>query len=151
MIYVGVCHYAVAKRAVNTEWQFPSARMAGLFFEFLGRYSDWKLARRQELVGMIFVILLGVLSVSVPWLFPKTGLTVSIVLLIFFYIAARQYIKLNQRVSHLYVNVNILHHHLLGKLEVGFCDHREPCHCAEDFRNYAWAKYHISFDANIIK
>ncbi|AET68947.1 hypothetical protein Desor_3457 [Desulfosporosinus orientis DSM 765] len=148
---MGVCHYAVEKTVVNTVLPFPSVRMAKLFFEFLGRYREWKFARRQELVGMIIVILLGLLAVGIPWLFPKAGITVSIILLIFFYFAARQYIRLNERASHLYVNVHILHHHLLGKLEVGFCDHQEPCRCAEEFRDYALKRYHISFDSNTIK
>ena len=68
----------------------------------------------------------------------------SMVILVLFYFATRHYIEVNERVSHLYVNVYILQHHLLGKLEVGFCDHSEPCYCAENFRRYVVKKYSIS-------
>ncbi len=72
----------------------------------------------------------------------------SVVMLVFFYLASRHYLELNERVSHLYVNVHILHHHLIGKLEVGFCDHFEPCQCAENFRRYVIKNYSISlYDA----
>lgn len=68
----------------------------------------------------------------------------SAVMLVFFYFASRHYLELNEQVSHLNVNVHILHHHLVGKLEVGFCEHLEPCQCAEDFRRYVTKNYNIS-------
>ncbi len=120
--------------------------MAQLFYEFLGRYNDWKLARRQETIGRIIVLLLGLLALIFPLIFPNFSLSVSFVMLILLYFATRRYLELNEQVSHLYVNVHILHHHLIGKLEVGFCDHREPCHCAENFRKYVLNNYNISFD-----
>lgn len=139
------------KSVENTNPPFPSLRMAQLFYEFLDRYYEWKLVKRQEMVGMFIVLLLGSLALTVPWLFPKIGMTVSIAMLILLYYAAKHYMELNEQVSHLYVNVYILHHHLIGKLEVGFCDHREPCQCAEDFRGYVLKKYDISFDNGTLR
>ena len=68
----------------------------------------------------------------------------SMVMLVSFYFATGHYLEVSERVNHLYVNVHILHHHLIGKLEVGFCDHSEPCDCVENFRRYVVKKYSIS-------
>jgi len=136
-IKVGIlCQYVVDKTGESPNPPFPSARMAQLFYEFLGRYNDWKLARRQETIGLIIVLVLGLLALIIPWVFPNNRMTVSFAMLTLFYFATRKYIELNEQASHLYVNVNILYHHFIGKLEVGFCDHREPCQCAENFRGY---------------
>lgn len=146
-----LCQYVGDKTVESPNPPFPSVRMAQLFFEFLGRYNEWKLARRQENVGMIIVCTLGLMALIIPWLFPKAGIAVSIVLLILFYFSTKHYLELNERVSHLYVNVHILHHHLTGKLEVGFCDHQEPCNCVDNFRRYVLTNYNISFDTGFIQ
>lgn len=146
-----LCQYVVEKTVESSSPPFPSARMAQLFYEFLGRYNDWKLARRLKTIGMIIVLSLGLLVLIIPWLSPNIGITVNLVIFILFYLATKHYIVLNERVTHSYVNVHILHHHLIGKLEVGFCDHREPCHCAEDFRMYVIRNYDISFDNGFLK
>lgn len=146
-----LCQYVVDKTGDYPNPPFPSVRMAQLFYEFLGRYNEWKILRRQEAIGMFIVLLSGVLALIVPWLFPKVGVSVSFILLILFYFAARKYMGLNEQVSHLYVNVLVLHHHLIGKLEVGFCDHREPCRCVEDFRRYVLKKYDISLDIGSLR
>ena len=146
-----LCQYVVDKTVESANPPFPSVRMAQLFYEFLGRYNEWKLVRRQETIGMCIVFLFGLLALILPWLFPNSGISLSVVLLILFYFATRHYIQLNEQVSHLYVNVHILHHHLIGKLEVGFCDHREPCQCVEDFRGYVLKKYDISLDIGSLR
>lgn len=151
-IRVGVlCQYVIDKSGESPNPPFPSVRMAQLFNEFLGRYNEWKLAKRQEKIAMTIVLLLGSIALIIPWLFPKMGLTVNIGLLILFYFTTKHYLALNERVSHLYVNVYILHHHFIGKLEVGFCDHQQPCQCVEDFRRYALKNYNISFETGFIK
>jgi len=118
--------------------------MAKLFYEFLGRYNEWKMAKLQATIGMFILLLLGSCMLFLPWFLPGRGIMMSVVMLVFFYFVTRHYLKVNERVSHLYVNVHILHHHLIGKLEVGFCDHAEPCHCVENFRRYVIKKYSIS-------
>jgi len=151
-IRVGVlCQYVVDKTVESSNPPFPSVRMAQLFFEFLGRYNEWQLARRQENIVMIIVLLLGISALIIPWLFPKVGIAASIVMLILFYFTTKHYLELNERVSHLYVNVHILHHHLIGKLEVGFCDHQERCNCVANFRRYVLKNYNISFDTGFIR
>jgi len=146
-----LCQYVVDKTVEGPNPPFPSARIAQLFYEFLGRYNEWKLVRRQETIGIFTVFLFGLLALILPWLYPEIGISVSILMLILLFFAVRHYIKLNEKVSHLYVNVHILHHHLIGKLEVGFCDHREPCQCVEEFRGYVLKKYDISLDIGSLR
>jgi len=148
---VGVlCQYVNDKTEGKPNPPFPSVRMAQLFYEFLGRYNEWKLAKQQEKIGMTMVLMLGLSALIIPWLFPMIGMFVSIALLTLFYITVKHYLALNEKVSHLYVNVYILHHHFIGKLEVGFCDHQESCQCAEDFRRYVLKNYNISFETGFI-
>lgn len=124
----------------------PSAHIAQLFCEFLRRYYEWKSAKIQEIIAMLILLIIGGSIVSIPWLIPKIGISISLCMLSLFYFAARYYLTVNERVSHLYVNVHILHHHLIGKLEVGFCDHHEPCHCAEEFIDYVLKNYNIKLN-----
>ncbi|MDO0821558.1 hypothetical protein [Desulfosporosinus nitroreducens] len=146
-----LCQYVVDKTVEGLNPPFPSARMAKLFYEFLGRYNEWKLVRRQETIGLFVVFLFALLALILPWLYPEIGISVSILTLILLFFAVKHYIKLNEKVSHLYVNVHILHHHLIGKLEVGFCDHRDPCQCVEEFRGYVLKKYDISLDIGSLR
>ncbi|MDA8221692.1 hypothetical protein [Desulfosporosinus sp.] len=146
-----LCQYVVDKTVEGPNPPFPSARMAKLFYEFLGRYNEWKLVRRQETIGLFVVFLFGLLALILPWLYPEIGISVSILTIILLFFAVKHYIKLNEKVSHLYVNVHILHHHLIGKLEVGFCDHRDPCQCVEEFRGYVLKKYDISLDIGSLR
>lgn len=134
----------VLKTIDYQELPVPSLRMAKLFYEFLSRYNEWKAAKLQEALGifMLFFLVLGIICIL--WFLPGRGLIIITVMLVLFYLAIRHYLDVNERVSHLYVNVYILHHHLIGKLEVGFCDHGEPCHCVESFRRYVVEKYNIS-------
>lgn len=127
---------------------FPSVRMAQLFYEFLDRYKDWRFAKLQ---ATIIVFLLGLFTMFSPWFLPKIGVSMSLGILILFYFALRYYLEIHERVSHLYINVHVLYHHLSGKLEVGFCDHYEPCHCAENFRGYVLKNYRISFDNGYLR
>lgn len=121
-----------------------SERMGQLFYEFLGRYNEWKIAKHQETIGMLFLLSLGLCMLILPWFLTGRGHIMSMVMLVLFYFATRYYLLLKERVDHLYVNLHVVHHHLVGKLEVGFCDHLEPCHCVDNFRSYVIKKYHIS-------
>lgn len=121
-----------------------SVRMTQLFDEYLGRYNEWKTAKRQTTIGMFILLFLGLCIMLLLWVLPGRGLIMSMVMLFLFYFTTRHYLEVNERVNHLFVNVFILHHHLIGKLEVGFCEHLEPCHCAENFRSYVLKKYNIS-------
>lgn len=129
---------------------FPSVRMAQLFYEFLDRYKIWRLAKLQAAFGMIIIFFLGLGVLLIPWFLPKIGI-LSLGILILFYFAVHYYLEVKHRVSHLYINVHILHHHLTGKLEVGFCDHYKPCHCVKDFRDYVLKNYRISFDNGYLR
>ena len=120
-----------------------SVQTAKLFFEFLRRYNEWKTAKFQETLWMLILLILGFCILFFPLFLPGRGLTISIIMLIFFSIAMHHYVKVNKRVRHISVNVNILHHHLIGKLEVGFCNHSNNCHCVENFLRYVMAEYNI--------
>ncbi|MDP4158430.1 MAG: hypothetical protein Q8911_01525 [Bacillota bacterium] len=125
---------------------FPSVRMAELFYEFLGRYQEWKTAKLKELIWMQIALCLGLSCLFTPLFLPRIWMIMSLVILGLFFFVMRHYLEVNERVNHLHVNVYILHHHLIGKLEVGFCDHTEPCQCVENFRNYVLKHYGISLD-----
>lgn len=125
---------------------FPSVRMAELFYEYLGRYNEWKTAKFQETFWMMIALGLGLFSVFIPLLLPKIWMPMSLAVLGLFYFVRHHYLEVSERVNHLHVNVHILHHHLIGKLEVGFCDHVEPCQCAEKFRSYVLRNYNLSLD-----
>ena len=141
-----LCQYVLNKTVRHAELPVPSVRMALLFYEFIGRYKEWKSAKLQETIGILIVIFLGLCILFIPWFWRDIGMIISFVVLVLFYFAIRHYLEVNKRVSHLYVNVHILHHHLIGKFEVGFCDHNEPCHCVENFRYYVLKNYNISLD-----
>ena len=141
---MGILCQPVLKTIEHQNLPVPSVRMAQLFYEFLGRYNEWKIAKLQETIGMFILLFLGLGIMLLSWFLPGRGLIMSMVMLVFFYFATRHYLEVNERVSHLSVNVHILHHHLIGKLEVGFCDHSEPCHCVENFCCYVVKKYSIS-------
>lgn len=115
-----------------------------LFQEFMRRYRELQAAKRLETLWFASAVLLGVAVVCLPWVFPDKGLVSAGAVLIFLYITVRKYMRQTELVNHLSVNVHILHHHLLGKLEVGFCTHTSTCNCAEEFRQYVWHNYRIS-------
>lgn len=142
---VGFC-WSDRNMGESLDLAFPSVRMAELFYEFLKRYKDWKLAKLQASIGTILVLCLGLVALLIPWNLPRMGVLMSLGVLILLYFSVRYYLEINKQVSHLYINVNILHHHLSGKLEVGFCDHYEPCQCVENFRSYVLRNYRISFE-----
>ncbi|MDQ7096054.1 hypothetical protein REC12_20875 [Desulfosporosinus sp. PR] len=138
------------KTSVPLNLPVPSARIAQLFYEFLRRYYEWKSAKIQEMIGMFILLAIGAGIVSIPWVIPNIGMVLSLGLLALFYFAAKHYLRVNERACHLYVNVHILHHHLIGKLEVGFCDHREPCHCVEEFLYYVSKNYKIDLNKSFL-
>lgn len=121
---------------------FPETEQ--LFFEFLQRYQQWSKVKRQENLLFICLVITGVTVLFLPWLFPQLGITFSFLFLSIFCIMIGFYQKVNGSVHHHGINTRILHHHLIGKLEVGFCQHHQPCSCAEDFRQYVLKKYFIS-------
>jgi len=142
---VGILCQPVLKKTVRlAELPVPSVRMALLFYEFYGRYKEWEIAKFKEKIGILIVIFLGLCSLFTPWFWREIGIIISFIVPLLFFLATRYYWELNKRVNHLYVNVYILHHHLIGKLEVGFCDHTKPCHCVENFRCYVLKNYNIS-------
>ncbi|AFM42086.1 hypothetical protein Desaci_3182 [Desulfosporosinus acidiphilus SJ4] len=143
-------HLLFPKPAVPMNLPVPSTNFANLFYEFLRRYYEWKSAKLREIIGMLLLMIIGVCIVSIPWLLPNFGILFSLCLLVLFYLAVRYFLAVSQRVSHLYVNVHVLQHHLVGKLEVGFCEHREPCHCAEEFIDYVLRNYNISLTKILI-
>jgi hypothetical protein len=94
--------------------------MDQLFYEFLGRYNEWKIVKHQEKIGMLFLLSLGLCILILPWFLTGRGHIMSMVMLVLFYFATRYYLLVKERVGHLYVNLHVVHHHLLSKLEVGF-------------------------------
>ncbi|MDI6813680.1 MAG: hypothetical protein QMC95_12965 [Desulfitobacteriaceae bacterium] len=128
---------------INERWQqdFPPV-IVRLFEEYLRRWEELRRARKREALWLILLTLTGALALFVPWLpghlwgsIGGFGLALAV-----FY----RYRRVSSQVYHSLVNLNVLHHHLLGKLEVGFCNHVGPCECADEFRHHVWRKYHIS-------
>lgn len=146
-----LCQPVLNKTVGLSELPVPSVRMALLFYEFLGRYKEWKNAKLQEKIVIIIIFVLGLCSLFIPWCLPGIRMILIFAMIVLFYFTTRYYLVVNERVNHLYVNVHILHHHLIGKLEVGFCDHTEPCHCAENFRCYVLRNYKISLNKGHLK
>lgn len=130
---------------------FVPVHIRGLLKEFLKRYSELQELRQREMSWLIFVVLLGFLSLTSLMFFSKTPLFVTLCLLLAFILILRQYLILRNTSTHVYVNVHILHHHLLGKLDVGFCEHDSTCQCAENFRKYVWKEYKISLYGNLLE
>ena len=141
-----LCQPLLNKTVRYSELPVPSVRMALLFYEFLGRYKEWKIAQFQEAIGILIVLFLGLCILFIPLFWRDIGMSISFTLFVLFYFSVRYYLNVSKRVSHLYVNVYILHHHLIGKLEVGFCDHTDSCHCVENFRCYVLKNYNISLN-----
>ena len=142
-------HFALGKIAGCPNPPFPSVRMAELFYEFLRRYNEWKTAKHQEMIWLAAALSLGLLGLLIPLILPSNWILMSVAVLGSLYFVIRHYLEINKRVIHLQVNVHILHHHLMGKLEVGFCNHAEPCQCVEKFCSYVLRRYGISLDKNL--
>ncbi|MHB1654204.1 MAG: hypothetical protein ACYCVD_17270 [Desulfitobacteriaceae bacterium] len=113
-----------------------------LFEEYLRRKRELRSARQREAIWLVTLVLAGVLALISPWL--GSNIAINIVTLALVYVVYRHYLKVRAQVSHVFVNFNVLHHHLLGKLEIGFCGHQERCNCTNEFRRFAWKKYRIS-------
>ena len=146
-----LCYPVLCKTVENSNLPVPSARMGRLFNEFLSRYNEWKLAKFQATIGILIVIFLGLCSLFIPCFLPDIGGPMSFSVFVLFFFAVRYYLEVNERVSHSYVNVYILYHHLLGKLEVGFCDHNEPCQCVDNFRCYVLKNYNVSLSKGSLR
>lgn len=127
-----------------------SPRINSLFAEFLSRYEEWQSFHKRELWWLTLVMLFGSVSLACMT-YSFYSRSASLINLGLFIIALRNYLKIRQSTNHLYVNVHILHHHLLGKLDVGFCDHRSPCQCADQFKKYVWETYRISLYGDMLK
>jgi len=139
------------QRVSHEELPVPSARMALLFYEFLSRYTEWKNAKLQETIGIISIFFLGLCIFFIPLFLPHFRVIIISAVLVLFCFVTRYYFISNKRVNHLHVNVHILHHHLIGKLEVGFCDHAEPCQCVENFRTFVLKNYNISLNKGSLR
>ncbi len=117
--------------------------LQGLVQEFLRRHEELQDLRKKELSWMIILTTVG--SLSLWGLMLVNSPFYYITILLAFMMVLRQYLHIRKLSHHVYVNVHILYHHLLGKLEVGFCDHVIPCQCADNFKKYFWRTYGISF------
>lgn len=120
-----------------------SPRMDRLFTEFLVRYKEWHSFQRRELWWLAGTMILGMVCLTI-WMYPLYAWGVNFALCLLFMLIFRHYLRVRQFANHLYINVHILHHHLLGKLDVGFCDHQGPCQCSDQFKRYVWEHYGIS-------
>lgn len=122
---------------------YASPSVARLFFEFLNRLKELRKVRLKEKIWLIFSVLSALLTI-----FSLNLSSFFLAFLVFFllllYISFKKYLYFNEKANHLYINVHILHHHLIGKLEVGFCEHEAGCSCANNFRAYVWENYRIS-------
>jgi len=143
---VGVIFQSLHGYRQHRDSQLPvySPEMERLFYEFLQRYQEWSIVKRQENLLFSGLVLTGVITLLFPWLIPQFGIVFSFLCLIFFCIMIGLYQKISGSVNHHGINTRILHHHLIGKLEVGFCQHHQPCSCVEDFRHYVLRNYNIS-------
>lgn len=120
-----------------------SQQMDRLFTEFLVRYKEWHSFQKRELLWLATTMILGMVSLTL-WMYALYAWGVYLVLCLSFVLVFCHYLKVRQCANHLYINVHILYHHLLGKLDVGFCDHEAPCQCSDQFKKYAWEHYGIS-------
>ena len=113
-----------------------------LFEEYLRRWQELRSARRREVFWLVLLTVSGAVALLVPWLPGHIWTGAGGIVL--FVAVFHHYRKVSTMVYHSFVNLNVLHHHLLGKLEVGFCEHDGPCECANEFRHHVWQKYRIS-------
>ncbi|MFZ3130299.1 MAG: hypothetical protein WA125_04150, partial [Desulfosporosinus sp.] len=70
---MGILCQPVLKTIGNWNLPVPSVRMAKLFYEFLGRYNEWKIAKLQETIGLLILIFLGLCILFLPWFLPGRG------------------------------------------------------------------------------
>lgn len=143
---MGVLFQSLGGYRQHRDLQLPvyTAEMEQLFYEFLQRYQELNKVKRLENLLFIALVSTGVIALFTPWLFPQLGIIIDFLCLFFFCILISFYQKTSRSVNHHGVNARILHHHLIGKLEIGFCQHSQPCSCVEDFRHYVFGKYFIS-------
>lgn|SRR5690554_6276907 len=135
--------HMAARKSELVEGKVIPIHLQGLVREFLRRYDELQNLRKKELSWMIFLTLVGCLSL---WGFVLVNSPFFYIMaLLGFGLVLRQYLSIRKECHRVYVNVHILYHHLLGKLEVGFCKHLTPCQCVEDFKRYFWRTYGISF------
>ena len=143
---MGISYHPALPAAEARGLPILSFRMARLFNEFLDRYIAWQGAKRQARFWTLILIFLGAVILALPYYFAVRGFILSAVLFAGFYFAVCRCLEASGRASHLAVNVNILYHHLAGKLEAGFCEHGSRCRCVEVFRLYVAKEYHIDFN-----
>ena len=129
----------------TSDCTFIPVHIRGLFYEFLKRYKDLEKLRRRETSWLVLVLSLGLISLTNFMYLNSTSVILTLCMFIAFLIILRRYLSIKTSVAHTYLDVHIVHHHLLGKLEVGFCEHEYPCQCVEQFRKFVWKKYRISF------
>lgn len=113
------------------------------------RYREWQFYQKRELGWLTVTMTLGLVSLA-TWMYVPLAGGVNFTLLLLFIGALRRYLSVRKRVNHLYINVHILHHHLMGKLDVGFCEHQGVCQCAEQFKKYVWEHYRISLYEDVV-
>jgi hypothetical protein len=134
----------------DSDCTYIPVHIRALFYEYLKRYRNFETLRRKETNSFLLVLSIGIISLTNFIYLTSIPVFLFLGLFIIFIHFLRRYIILKKSVAHAYVNVHILHHHILGKLEVGFCEHESPCQCVEQFRKFVLRKYRISFYGNII-
>jgi hypothetical protein len=70
----------------------------------------------------------------------------TLILVIITGVSYRKYALYHQRLNHASVNLEILKHHLIAKLELGLCRRRQTAHCdcREHYHHYVWDRYGLS-------
>ncbi|MHB8125485.1 MAG: hypothetical protein ACYDEJ_07555 [Desulfitobacteriaceae bacterium] len=132
------------KQHRNLQLPVYSPEMEQLFYEFLHRYQEWSKVKRQENLLFIGLVIVGMIAFFYLCKFPQIDIVYSFLWLFFFCILIVFFQKVSLSVNHQGINTRIVYHHLIGKLEVGFCQHHQPCSCVEDFRQYVLKNYYIS-------
>lgn len=133
-----------AKGRDTADTTLVPVHIRGLLNEFFRRYDELQKLRQRELIWFILVLSFGFLCLTSLMFFSKPLLFFTLCLLFAFVLTLRQYLIVRNKSTHVYINVHILHHHLLGKLEVGLCEHDSACQCAENVKKYVWKKYRVS-------
>jgi hypothetical protein len=134
----------------TTDCTFVPVHIRGLLNEFLRRNNELNKLRQKEMSWLILVILVGCINLASIMNLTSVPLLLNLWLIIGFLFILRQYLIVKRASAHVYVNVHILYHHFLGKLDVGFCEHESTCQCVENFRKYVWRKYRVSLHRNTL-
>jgi hypothetical protein len=147
---MGVAAQQLSTKGRDTaEGIYVPVHIRRLLDEFSRRYDELRQIRRREMTWFILVLFLGFLDLT-SLMLSSTPILLTFCSLLAFFATLAQYLRVKEASNHAYVNVHILHHHLLGKLEVGLCEHDTVCQCTENVKKYMWIKYKISLYENLL-